>query len=131
MADTNVTIVGNCTRDPEQRFSNSGKAVTSFSVAVTARRKNAQGVWENGDSSFFDVTCFDRLAENVAESIAKGQRVIVSGSLRQSSWEKDGQKRSKVEIVAEEVGPSLKWDSISNSPSTPAPRKANVMEEPF
>lgn len=134
MADTSVTVVGNCTRVPEVRYSNAGKPIANLSVAITARKKNASGTWENGDTSFFDVVCFDRLAENVAESVSKGQRIVVSGALKQSSWEKDGQKRTKVEIVAEEIALSLRWDAIV--PDAPKPPKAKVPaqqfdEEPF
>jgi single-strand DNA-binding protein len=130
MSDTNVTVVGNCTSDPDLRISNGGNAVLSFSVAVNVRRKNKEtNQWENGESSFFDVVCFGQMAENVASSIYKGKRVMVIGTLRQSSWEKDGQKRSKVEVVAEEVGVSLKWDSLG---STPVPRSKPVVDdEPF
>jgi single-strand DNA-binding protein len=114
------------------RFTASEMAVASFSVAVTARRKAADGSWENGDTSFFDVTAFGRLAENIGDSVTKGQRVIVSGTLKQSSWEKDGQKRSKIEIVADEVGPSLKWDPIvQGEVSIPARKPKFVDEEPF
>jgi single-strand DNA-binding protein len=134
MADTSVTIVGNCTRVPEVRYSNAGKPITNLSVAVTLRKKNEAGTWENGDTSFFDVVCFDRLAENVAESVGKGQRIVVSGALKQSSWEKDGQKRTKVEIVAEEIALSLRWDAIvSDAPKIPK-AKAQIQqfeEEPF
>lgn len=109
--DVNVNIVGNCTRDPELRYTNSGMQVASFGVAVNERRRNPDsGQWEDGDTSFFDITCFRELAENVAESIGKGSRVIVTGTLRQRSWDTDdGQKRSKVEVIADEVGPSLRW----------------------
>jgi len=134
MADTSVVICGNCTNEPEQRYSQSGVAVASFGVAVTARRKSASGEWENGDTSFYDVACFNRLAENVAESVSKGQRVIVSGQLKQSQWEKDGQTRTKVEIVADEVGVSLKWEPVAASErsSTPARVKTPAsQDEPF
>jgi single-strand DNA-binding protein len=134
MPDTFVTVAGNCVADPEVRVSNKGTSVLSFAVAVTGRKKNeSSGQWENGDTSFFDVVCFGKLAENVAESVSKGKRVIVMGSLRQSSWEKDGQKRSKVELVADEVGPSLKWDSVgaSSSPARPSSPARVVDEEPF
>jgi len=106
----NITIVGNCTRDPELRFTASGQAVVAFGVAVNRRWQNRQtNEWEE-QVSFFDVTCWQQMAENVAESITKGTRVIVSGRLDQRSWEtQDGDKRSKVEIVADEVAPSLRY----------------------
>jgi single-strand DNA-binding protein len=106
----NVTVVGNCTRDPELRFTAGGQAVASFGLAVNRRWQNRQtNEWEEA-VSFFDVTCWAQLAENVAESITKGSRLIVSGRLDQRSWEtQDGDKRSKIEIVADEVGPSLTY----------------------
>jgi single-strand DNA-binding protein len=108
--DNTVTVVGNCTRDPELRFTPSGQAVASFGLAVNRRWQNRQtSEWEEA-TSFFDVTCWAQMAENVAESIQKGARVVVTGRLDQRSWESDnGEKRSKVEIVADEIAPSLKW----------------------
>jgi single-strand DNA-binding protein len=109
-ADNTVTIVGNCTRDPELRFTPSGQAVASFGVAVNRRWQNRQTQeWEEA-TSFFDVSCWQQLAENVAESVQKGTRVVITGRLDQRSWEtQDGDKRSKVEIVADDVAPSLRW----------------------
>jgi single-strand DNA-binding protein len=109
--DVNVNVVGNCTRDPELRYTNSGMQVASFGVAVNERKRNPDsGQWEDGETSFFDITCFRELAENVAESVTKGTRVVVVGTLKQRSWDTDdGQKRSKVEVIADEVGPSLRW----------------------
>ena len=105
-----VTVVGNVTRDPELRFTPSGQAVATFGLAVNRRWQNRQtNEWEE-QVSFFDVTCWPQMAENVAESITKGSRVVVTGRLEQRSWEtQDGDKRSKVEIVADEIGPSLRW----------------------
>lgn len=106
----NVTLVGNATRDPELRFTPSGQAVATFGLAVNRRWQNRQSnEWEEA-VSFFDVTCWQQMAENVAESVQKGTRVIVSGRLDQRSWEtQDGEKRSKIEVVADEVAPSLRW----------------------
>jgi single-strand DNA-binding protein len=106
----NVTVVGNATRDPELRFTNSGQAVATFGLAVNRRWQNRQTQeWEES-VSFFDITCWAQLAENVAESVQKGSRVLVTGRLDQRSWEtQDGEKRSKIEIIADEVGPSLRW----------------------
>ena len=105
-----VTMVGNCTRDPELRFTSSGQAVATFGLAVNRRWQNRQtNEWEE-QVSFFDVTCWQQMAENVAESITKGTRVVVNGRLDQRSWEtQDGDKRTKVEIVADEVAPSLRY----------------------
>jgi single-strand DNA-binding protein len=104
-------LVGNVTRDPELKYTQAGKAVTNFGIAYNTRRKNqATNEWEDGDASFFDISCWDQLAENVAETITKGTKVIVVGELRQHSWETDkGEKRSKVEVSASTVGPCLDW----------------------
>jgi single-strand DNA-binding protein len=108
--DNNVTITGNVTRDPELRFTPSGQAVANFGVAVNRRWQNRQTQeWEE-QVSFFDVACWAQLAENVSETLGKGTRVTVTGRLDQRSWEtQDGDKRSKVEIVADDVAVSLRW----------------------
>lgn len=107
--DNSVTIVGNVTRDPELRFTPSGAAVATFGLAWNRRSQNARGEMEE-QVSFFDVTCWRQLAENIAESITKGTRVVVYGRLDQRSWEtQDGERRSKVEIIADDVAPSLRW----------------------
>jgi len=107
--DNTVTVVGNVTRDPELRFTPSGAAVATFGLAWNRRSQNARGETEE-QVSFFDVTCWRQLAENVAESLSKGTRVVVYGRLEQRSWETtDGERRSKVEIIADDVAPSLKW----------------------
>lgn len=109
-AGNNITVVGNITRDPELRFTSSGQAMATFGLAVNRRWQNRQsGDWEEA-TSFFDIVCWAQLGENAAESLSKGSRVIVTGRLEQRSWETDnGDKRSKVEIIADEVGPSLRW----------------------
>ena len=111
MANGNVvTLVGNITRDPELRFTNTGQATSSFGLAVNRRWQNRQTQeWEEA-TSFFDVVCWREMAENAAESLTEGSRVIVTGRLDQRSWETpDGDKRSKVEVVADEIGPSIRW----------------------
>jgi single-strand DNA-binding protein len=111
MANGNVvTLVGNITRDPELRFTNTGQATSSFGLAVNRRWQNRQTQeWEEA-TSFFDVVCWREMAENAAESLSRGSRVIVTGRLEQRSWETpDGDKRSKVEVVADEIGPSIRW----------------------
>jgi len=112
MPDCTVTIVGNATADPELRFTQSGSATARFGVAVNRRWQNRQSQeWEEA-TSFFDVVCWTELAEHVCESLRRGDRVIVTGRLEQRSWETDqGEKRHKVEVVAEEIGPSLRWAS--------------------
>jgi single-strand DNA-binding protein len=110
MADNTVTVIGNVTRDPELRFTPSGQAIASFGLAVNRRWQNRQTNEWDEQTSFFDITCWAQLGQNVADSVAKGARVIVTGRLEQRSWETEaGDKRSKVEIVADEVGPSLRW----------------------
>ncbi len=110
MSGNNVTIVGNITRDPELRFTASGQATATFGLAVSRRWQNRQtNEWEEA-TSFFNVVCWRELAENCAESLHKGARVMVTGRLEQRSWETpDGDKRSVIEVVADEVGPSLRW----------------------
>ncbi|MDA8072280.1 MAG: single-stranded DNA-binding protein [Actinomycetota bacterium] len=105
-----VVLVGNVTRDPELRFTPTGQATTSFGLAVNRRWQNRQTQeWEEA-VSFFDVVCWREMAENAAESLARGSRVIVTGRLEQRSWETaEGDKRSKIEVVADEIGPSLRW----------------------
>ena len=106
--DSTVTIVGNLTRDPELRFTAGGKGVASFGVAV-GRRFQQNGEWQE-KTSFFNVTAWDTLGENVAASLTKGTRVLVTGRLEQREYEtKEGEKRNVVEIVADEIGPSLRW----------------------
>ena len=110
MSGNSITIVGNVTRDPELRFTASGQARASFGVAVNRRWQNRQtNEWEES-VSYFNVNCWRELAENVAESVHKGTRVVVSGRLEQRSWEtNDGEKRSVIEIEADEIGPSLRY----------------------
>jgi single-strand DNA-binding protein len=111
MANENqVTIVGNLTDDPELRYTPNGAAVTNFAVAVNRRFKDEAGNWKDGEPSFFRVNAWRTLAENAAESLTRGTRVMVIGRLRSRSWETpEGDKRSAVEIEADEIGPSLRW----------------------
>ena len=109
MTGNNVTIVGNITRDPELRFTPSGQANARLGVAVNRKWQDRNsGEWQEA-TSFFDVICWRELAENVSESLKKGARVIVTGRLEQRTWEQEGNKRSVVEINADEVAPSLRW----------------------
>ena len=109
-----VALVGNLTRDPELRFTPSGQATTAFGLAVNRRWQNRQtSEWEES-VSFFDIVCWTQMAENVAHSLRKGDRVVVSGRLDQRSWENaEGDKRSKTEITADEVAPSLRWATVT------------------
>ena len=138
--DNHTTLVGNVTRDPEIRYTPSGQTVVTFGLAVNRRWQNRQNnEWEE-QTSFFDVKCWSQMAENVAESVTKGTRVIVTGRLEQRSWETDsGDKRSKIEVVADEVAPSLRWATASvqriertSSGGTPTAGEGEyVNEEPF
>ena len=105
-----ITVVGNITRDPEMRFTPSGVSKVTFGVAVNRSWRNQQSQeWEE-QTSFFNVVCWRELADNVGASLKKGTRVVVTGRLEQRSWETEGgEKRSVVEIVADEVGPSLRF----------------------
>lgn len=113
MSDNSITICGNLVRTPELRFTNSGQATVSFGVAVNRRWQNRQTQeWEE-QVSFFDVVAWQDLAENISESIDKGDRVVVTGRLEQRSWESDGERKYKIEIVADDVAPSLRWASAA------------------
>ncbi len=113
MTASTTTIVGNLTRDPEIRYTREGQATTSLGVAVNRRWQNrASGEWEEA-TSFFDVVAWRELAENVALSLSRGMRVVVTGRLEQRSWENDeGEKRTKVEIVADEIGAGLRFATV-------------------
>jgi single-strand DNA-binding protein len=109
MPDTHVTITGNLTDNPEVTFTPNGTAVANFRLAVTPRVKQGD-TWTDGETSFFRITAWRDLAEHLGDSLTKGDRVIVLGQLRARSWETaEGERRSVVEVTAEEVGPSLRW----------------------
>lgn len=106
-----VTIVGNVTDEPELRFTPAGRAVVVFTVAST-ERKSVGTRWEDGATTFLRVSAWGSLAENAAESLAKGTRVVVAGVLRQRNYDTaEGDRRAVFEVTADEVGPSLKWAS--------------------
>ena len=108
MADNTVTLVGNVTRDPELRYTTGGRGVASFGMAVN-RRYQVNGEWQE-QTSFFNVVAWGTLGENAAACITKGTRLVVFGRLEQRSWEtQDGEKRTVVEVIADELGPSLRW----------------------
>ena len=108
--DTQITIVGNLVDDPELRFTPAGQPVARFRVASTPRfRDNASGEWKDGDSLFLTCNVWRQAAENVAESLQRGMRVVVYGRLRQRQYEtKEGEKRTVYEIEVDDVGPSLR-----------------------
>ncbi|MEY4338296.1 MAG: single-stranded DNA-binding protein [Actinomycetota bacterium] len=108
MADSTVTLVGNLTRDPELRFTTGGRGQASFGLAVS-RRYQVNNEWQE-QTSYFNVVAWGTLGENASASLTKGTRVMVTGRLEQRSYEtKEGEKRSVVEIIADEIGPSLRW----------------------
>jgi len=108
--DTPITVVGNLVADPELRFTASGQPVATFRVASTPRiRDNATNEWKDGDSLFLSCNVWRQAAENVAESLQRGMRVIVTGRLRQRNYEtKEGEKRTVYEVEVDDVGPSLR-----------------------
>lgn len=109
--DINVTVVGNIVADPELRFTPSGQPVANFRVASSSRRFDSQsGQWVDGDTMFISCNIWRQAAENVAESLTKGTRVIVNGRLRQRSFEtREGEKRTVMEVDVDEIGPSLRY----------------------
>jgi single-strand DNA-binding protein len=109
--DTVITVIGNLTDDPELRFTQSGAAVAKFRIASTPRTLDkASGEWKDGEALFLACTVWRQVAENVAESLQRGARVIVSGRLRQRSYEtKEGEKRTVIELEVDEIGPSLRY----------------------
>jgi single-strand DNA-binding protein len=111
--DTVITVVGNLTGDPELRFTPSGAAVANFTVASTPRTFDRQNnEWKDGETLFMRCSIWREAAENVAESLTKGMRVIVQGRLVQRSYEtREGEKRTVVELQVDEVGPSLRYAS--------------------
>lgn len=138
-------IAGNVGRDPELRFTQGGQAVCNFSVAVSRSYKDRNDDWQEV-TSWFNVTAWGQFGENLAASIAKGTRVVLVGRFEQRSWEgDDGEKRSAVDFVAEDGGPSLIWataevdkieketaeDRRAPRSSKAAPRRRQAPEEPF
>jgi single-strand DNA-binding protein len=122
--DNTVTLIGNLTDDPELRFTPNGAAVANFRLAVTLRIRQGDS-WTDGETSFFRINCWRALAENVTESLSKGTRAVVIGRLRLRSWETDGgEKRTVVEVEADEVAPSLKF-------ATAKPQRGNREGEPL
>ena len=121
MATVNtVTLAGNLTRDPELKYSQNGTAICRMGLAYNKRTRTESGEWEDGDPLFFDLVVFSQLGENAAETLTKGERVIVTGNLHYSSWQADdGSNRSRLEVIVDEIGPSLLWAHKSNDNTTP------------
>jgi len=108
MADNTITLVGNLTRDPELRFTANGRAVASFGIAV-GRRYQVNGEWQE-QTSYFNVTAWGDLGENAAASLSKGARIVVTGRLEQREYTtREGDKRTAIDVIADELGPSLRW----------------------
>ena len=119
MADNTITLIGNLTRDPELRFTTGGKGVASFSIAV-GRRYQVNGEWQE-QTSYFNIVAWGQMGENAAATLTKGTRVIVSGRLEQREFQnREGEKRTAIEINADEIGPSLRWAtaSVERTPRT-------------
>ncbi len=118
--ETVITVIGNLTGDPELTFTAGGAAVVNFTVASTPRNLDkATNEWKDGDALFLRCSAWRQLAENIAESLTKGSRVVVQGRLRQRSYEtREGEKRSVIELQVDEVGPSLRYASakVTRSP---------------
>lgn len=136
-----LTIVGTAGRDPELRYTSSGQATTKFGVAVNRRWQNKQTQeWEES-TSWFDVVAWGQLAENVAESVQKGTRVVVAGRVEVRPWEdRDGQKRTAVELVADSIGCDLRWATAqvtrnerrdNTATARTAPSGGGYDDEPF
>ena len=127
--ETQITVVGNMVADPEIRFTQNGAAVASFTIASTPRTFDRQAnEWKDGETLFLRCSIWREAAENVAESLTKGMRVIAQGALKQRSYEKDGQTRTVYEMDVQEIGPSLKYATAKVTRSQPggAPNYSSV-----
>lgn len=125
--ETIITVVGNLTADPELKFTPAGAAVASFTVASTPRTfDKATSQWVDGEALFLRCSLWRQAGENAAESLTKGMRVIVQGRLKQRSFEKDGQKRTVIELDVDEIGPSLKYATATVQKATTRPAGAPV-----
>lgn len=124
MLTTTVTLEGNLATDPELRFTPAGKQLAELRVLVNARRQNDAGEWEDTEPTRHRVTCFGTLAENVTESLRTGDRVIVIGRISTDTWtDKDtGDKRTAPRVLADAVGPSLRWATARPARTRQAPQ---------
>jgi len=137
MSENSITLVGNLTRDPELRFTTGGRGVASFGIAV-GRRYQVNGEWQE-QTSYFNITAWGQLGENAAATFTKGTRVIVTGRLEQREYTtREGDKRTAIEVVADEIGPSLRWATAqverqSRQGGEAAPRGAssNTSPDPY
>jgi single-strand DNA-binding protein len=143
MSNPVITVTGNLVADPELKFFASGDAYCNITVAVGSRKKDDNGNWVDGDTSYFDATVIGTLAENLVNSLTKGTRVVLSGTQSQRHWEdKEGNKRSSYGIKVDTIGPDLRWATAqvtkvakTDGGSAPSPRTAPAQnsfdEEPF
>lgn len=130
MALPRASLEGRAVADPELRFASSGSAVCSVRMVAADRRRNDNGDWEDSDTLWVDVTCFGRLAENVAESIARGDEVLCHGKFRTEEWtdRESGGKRSKVTFIADSVAVSLRFRTVRHGEGKAAREKDSVTE---
>ena len=132
--ETPITVIGNIVAEPELRFTPAGAAVCNFRVASTPRRYNSQTQqWEDGEAMFLTCNAWKQLGENTAESLAKGMRVIVTGKLKQRSFQtREGENRSVFEIDVDEVGPSLRYATaqVNRNPREGGGQQNNAQQAP-
>lgn len=108
--ETTITVIGNLTADPELRYTQNGAAVANFTIASTPRTFDRQAnEWKDGEALFLRASAWKEVAEHVSQSLTKGSRVIAQGRLKQRSFEKDGQRRTVIELEVDEIGPSLRY----------------------
>lgn len=130
MALPSVTVAGTAVEDPTLRFTASGKALVNLRVAANDRRKAADGTWEDGEAVFLTVVAWNRIAENIAESITKGTAVLVTGRLQERAWDdKQGQQRKALEIIADDVAVSLRNATASVKRATRSSAAATPQDE--
>lgn len=118
--ETPIVLEGGLTRDPELAFAASGTAHARFGVAVGTRRKSKDGQWEDGETAFWDCVAFRSLAEHITETLHKGDRVIVVGTLSPEKYEKDGQERRSLKVLVDNIGPSLLFATANVTRTTPS-----------
>lgn len=129
---TTITIIGNLTADPELKFINSGAAVANFTVASTPRTYDrTAGEWKDGETLYLRCSLWRDAAENLAESLTRGTRVIATGKLKSRSYETDGQKRTVIELEVEEIGPSLRYATAAVTKTSHTKPKPAAGDDPW
>lgn len=136
--DNNVTLIGTIGSEPDLRYTQSGTAMLTLSLAIGERKKNKDsGEWEDGETSWYRIIAFKELAENAASSLNKGDRVMVNGRITVRKWEgNDGKQGTSVEVVADDIGSSLRWatatiEKTSRRSGEAAPRRNAASDDPF